>query len=278
MMKKILVTTDFSPNSKAGIRFAIQLASQHNYELTFFHSHHLAKPTGWNDKVYATFEKTESEKIRKKLGDFVRAVYRSTRIKPGQIRCVSRSSFVADSNIMNYAVEGKFSFICISRSGEGKFTKLFGTNTTNLVEQSEVPVIAVPNNYRRSKISDMLFAADLSDINNELQQVVDFARPIAARIKLLHFKEVSDTADDLAKMEKAVGQFHKDAIQLQVEDYDYSGTLISNMEKVIEKSKLSMLVMFSQQKRGFLEKLFRTSNASALSLHSKLPLLILKKS
>lgn len=276
-MKKILVTTDFSPNSKAGLRFAIQLASQHDYALTFFHSYHLMKPTSWNENTYTTFEKIESEKIKKKLVDFVRSVYRSARIKPGQIKCVTRSSFVTDSNIMNYAVEGKFSFICISRSGQGKFIKLFGTNTTNLLEQSEVPVIAVPNNYRRSKISNILFAADLSDMKNELQQVVDFAHPLAARIELLHFKEVSDTAEDLNLMEKTIRQFPKVAIQLQVEDYDYSGNLISNMEKVIKKSKLSMLVMFSRQRKGFLEKLFRTSNASAFSLHSKLPFLVFKK-
>ncbi|MDR6782771.1 nucleotide-binding universal stress UspA family protein [Pedobacter africanus] len=36
-MKRILVTTDFSANSKAGLRFAIQLAAQNNYQLTFFH-------------------------------------------------------------------------------------------------------------------------------------------------------------------------------------------------------------------------------------------------
>ena len=30
-MEKILVTTDFSANSKAGLRFAIQLASQYKF-------------------------------------------------------------------------------------------------------------------------------------------------------------------------------------------------------------------------------------------------------
>ncbi len=36
-MKKILVTTDFSANSKAAIRFAIQLASQSDTALPFLH-------------------------------------------------------------------------------------------------------------------------------------------------------------------------------------------------------------------------------------------------
>ena len=38
-MKKILVTTDFSDKSKAGLLFAIQLAKQNKYVLTFFHAY-----------------------------------------------------------------------------------------------------------------------------------------------------------------------------------------------------------------------------------------------
>ena len=48
-MKKILVTTDFSENSKAGLYFAIQLASQNDAELTFFNTYHILVPTAWND-------------------------------------------------------------------------------------------------------------------------------------------------------------------------------------------------------------------------------------
>ncbi|MDB5241021.1 MAG: Universal stress protein family [Spirosoma sp.] len=36
-MKKILVTTEFSANSRAALRFAIQLASQSEVALTFLH-------------------------------------------------------------------------------------------------------------------------------------------------------------------------------------------------------------------------------------------------
>lgn len=44
-MKKVLVTTDFSENSKAGIRFAIQWASQQRLSLIFVHVLHILRPT-----------------------------------------------------------------------------------------------------------------------------------------------------------------------------------------------------------------------------------------
>ena len=58
-MKKILVTTDFSASSKSALYFAIQLASQTGYSLTFFHSYHVLVPTAWNEKVFNSFEKSE---------------------------------------------------------------------------------------------------------------------------------------------------------------------------------------------------------------------------
>ena len=51
-MKKILATTDFSPASKAGIRFAMQLAKQTKGTVIVFHAMGLPKPTRWDDNKY----------------------------------------------------------------------------------------------------------------------------------------------------------------------------------------------------------------------------------
>ena len=59
-MKKILVTTDFSANSKAGVRFAIQLASQIKCELIFYHILETLKSNAWivnnNNSEEVTFD------------------------------------------------------------------------------------------------------------------------------------------------------------------------------------------------------------------------------
>ena len=63
-MEKILVTTDFSANSKAGLRFAIQLASQYKFGLTFFHSYYVLIPTGWSNSKISEYKKIEEKKYR----------------------------------------------------------------------------------------------------------------------------------------------------------------------------------------------------------------------
>jgi len=47
---KLLVTTDFSANSKGAIRFAQTLSRQTgNVEVIFYHAIHIMKPTVWSD-------------------------------------------------------------------------------------------------------------------------------------------------------------------------------------------------------------------------------------
>ncbi|HEY0667218.1 MAG TPA: universal stress protein [Sphingobacteriaceae bacterium] len=275
-MNKILVTTDFSKNSKAGMRFAIQLATQHKFRLTFFHSFHIEKTPPRGEPVFESYQKSEFTSIKTRLCHFVEAVYKSIGIVPENMECVVKSSSLTDINIMNYAVQNEFSFICISRSGEGKQTRGFGPNTFNLVTKSEVPVIAVPDSYRRSKITSILYASDLFNLENEVKKVVDFARPLKSKIELLHFNVPSDHASDLKLLEKTINQFSSYRINFHMENLDITETFITNLQRAIKKSKPSMMIMFRHQNRNFFERLFMPGRASRYLFQAEIPLLVFK--
>ena len=274
---KILVTTDFSANSKAGLRFAIQLASQYKVELTFFHSYYTMKPTSWSDATFAAYEKTEEEKIQSNLKRFVEATYKSMKIGSKNSKCVIKSSVFTEANIRDYASANKFNFICISTRGGGKIKKILGTNTSNLINQSDVPVIAVPNSYRAAKISSILYASDLDHLEKELKQVVEFAKPLKAKVELLHFNSPLEITTDSKLIETAVNKFSKYDITLHLEKPNPVATLISNLETAIKKSKPSMMIMFTQQDRSFFEKLFLSSKSAEYSFHARVPLLVFNK-
>lgn len=273
----MLVTTDFSTNSKAGIRFAIQLAGQHKFWLTFFHSCHVTKHDSLNESVFESYQKSEFTVLKKKLCHFVQSVYKSIRVIPENMECVVKSSSLTDTNIMNYAEQKGFDFICISRSGEGKEKNTFGPNTFNLITKSEVPVIAVPDTYRRSKITSILYASDLINLAKEVKQIVDFARPLRAKIELLHFNVPADRARDLKAVEKTINQLSDYNIALHMENLNFTETFISNLEKAIEESKPSMMIMFRHQNRNFFEQLFSAERSAKYLFQAKIPLLVFKK-
>lgn len=275
---KILVTTDLSSNSRSGLRFAIQLASQCKAELTFFHSYFIMRPTAWDDNKYEMFVKKEAIKIQQKLDHFVNEVYKQMKVVPGKIKCVISSSVFPDSDIREYAEKNKFSYICIATRGAGRLKKLFGTNTSNLINFSPVPVIAVPSEYRVRRITGILYASDLINLENELKKVVAFAKPLKSKVELLHFvypSEIVNTKGDLLKM--AVKKFSKHDVKLHLENINLAKSLIVNIENAIKKSKPSMLIMFTQQNRSFFEKIFSSSKSSEYSFNAKVPLLVFNK-
>ncbi len=277
-MKKILVTTDFSDKSKAGLFFAIQLASQNKCSLTFFHAFHILTPTAWNFTRMEAYEKEQTEIIRQKLVLFVEKIYKGLDITAAKIKCVITQSPMPQSSIMEYAQENKFDFICISTRGAGKVERILGTNTGNLINQSAVPVIAVPYKYKSAPIASILYVSDLAHLKKEIIKIVAFARPLKAKIELLHLTSVMENSDQLKDIETAVKKIAFYHISFNLTNRNPDETLISDIETTIKKRKPSMMIMFTEQNRNWFEKIFLSSKSAEYSFNAKVPLLVFNKS
>jgi len=276
-MKKILVTTDLSTNSRAALRFAIQLASQSGYSLTFFHSYRILRPTGWSEASFVSFEKSESTQIAKKLRKLVAETYKSMRIPIGQPECVAKNGIYSDQEIMDYASKHSYDFICISRKGHGKTQRLFGSKVSSLIKKSKVPVIAIPDTYKRTSITGITYLSDLSNLDHELKKVTDLTNSLGAKVELLHFKIPVDYMTNLAQLNAIKDKLEKFKVSAHYETLDYETTLIENINKTINRSKPSLLIMFTNQKRSLFEKIFLSSISAELSSMTKIPLLVFNK-
>ena len=276
-MKKILVTTDFSADSKAGLRFAIQLASQSRFALTFFHSYNTMSPTAWTVARIKDYEKSEADKIQQKLDQFVKKAYQELGIKPEHHHCVIKSSVFAQSNIMEYAGEHHFDFICISTRGAGRLKRLLGTNTANLINNSEIPVIAVPHTYKSKEITSIIYASDLANLDKELEIVATFAAPMNAEVQLLHFTTFLETHIDPKKIEQATKKSDHLHVKLDIKFFEPAESLVSHIEAAILRTKPSMLIMFTEHHRNLFEKIFLSSKSAEYSYHPTIPLLVFNK-
>ena len=276
-MKKILVTTDFSVNSTAAMRFAVQLASQTDVALTFLHVQHIMRMTTWNEAAYVSYETGEIARLNKALTDFVHSVYNSLTMTPENYQCVVENSPFTDSTIMAYAADHGFDYICISARGAGRIEQMLGTTTANLVGQSSVPVIAVPGNYRIAKLNTVLYASDLSSLETQLKQVVDFAKPIGATVELLHFNAQFGPVTDPEIIGMAVQKYTEYPVAIHLKPHDPGTTFAADIESVVNARNPSLLVMFTTQKDGFFNRLFQSSNAVDYSFLTTVPLLVFSK-
>ena len=277
-MKKILVPTDFSVNSRAGVRFAIHWATRQKTELVFVHVLTVLRITSWTDTYFAKYAAQEEKLCRIKFEKFIADIYRQMNVKPGKHSCIIFQGISADITILDYCRKNPgIDYICISTRGAGKFKKIFGTNTGNLITKSPIPVLAVPKNYKVTVIKSILYAADLRNYAEEIKKVVAFAQPLKTKIEVVHFTWPDEISLDEKTIETAFKKEFKYGLKLHFEKNDGVHSLIENLQKQIRIRKPSVVVMFTNQKRTFFQKLFLSSKSEELSFEAKVPLLVFNK-
>ena len=273
---KILVTTDFSVNSKAGLRFAISLAEFRKTELIFFHSYFLPKPTSWSEATYSDYEKTEKLKLLNRFNKFVTAVYKAMNVPIGKIKCVMEQCLTPESGIMDYAESHSIDFICIATRGAGRIKKYFGTTAGNLITMSQVPVVVIPQHYKTKSITHILYASDLNNFRHELNKVFDFANRYKASIEVFHFAYPGEPLMDKNLLEANLKQY-KHKIKWHLENTELTQPLVAQLQRAIASVKPSIVIMFTEQRRTFFQKVFLSSASKSIAFWSKVPLLVFNK-
>jgi nucleotide-binding universal stress UspA family protein len=277
-MKKVLVPTDFSVNSKAGLRFALQWSTQQKLELVFVHVFQIVKLAEWTDGYYLKCVDKMKRINKEKLEKFVAQILKSIKIKPVKYSCFLIEGISPDLAIMEYCRQNPgIDFICISTRGAGKLKRIFGTNTGNLITRSKVPVIAIPGNYRVKPIKHLLYATDLRNCTEELKKVVAFARPLKTSVEILHFTWPGETLPDKNLWEKIFRKQFSYALKLHFEKTDITHSLVQRLQKQIQTSRPSVVIMFTDQDRTLYQRIFLSSKAEQLSFHIKVPLLVFNK-
>lgn len=277
-MKKILVPTDFSANSRSGVRFAIYWASRQKLELVFIHILHILRPTRWTDSYFEKYAGEQEKDCKINFEKFVAAIYRNMSVKPGKHSFVIIRGISADVSILDYCRNNHdIGYICVSTRGAGKFNKIFGTNTGNLITKSEVPVIAIPKAYKVAGIKTVLYASDFRNYSGELNEVICFALPLKAKIEVLHFTWPEEIIFDEKTVEAAFKNRYKYGLKLQYEKNDGTLSIVRHIQKQIKIKKPSVVIMFTNQDRTFFQKLFLSSKAEELSFQLKVPLLVFNK-
>ena len=235
-------------------------------------------PTTWHKTKCEEYENAETRIIQDKLNVFVEKVYKGLGLSNASKDCVLKSSIFPQSAIMEYATENKFDFICMSTKGAGNFERFFGTNTSNIIINSQIPVIVVLHNYKSNIISSILYTSDLVNLEIELKNVVDFAKPLHSKVELLHFKTPLKSLIDSKILEIAIRKLSKYDVKMSFKNTDYEETMITNLEKAIKISKPSMMIMFTEQNRTLFQKIFLSSKSAEYSFNPKIPLLVFNKS
>lgn len=276
-MKKILVTTDFSANSKAGIKYAIQLAEQGNFKLRFLHVYHLMRPSQWSESQWTSYLDAESAVIKAKLEKFVTKVYESMGFVPKSLDCALERAVFASEGIFDHAVHNGFDCICVSTLGAGGIRKVLGTHTSWLLNNSPIPLLIIPKSIKVKNIGKIVYSSDASNLEQEIKQTVLFSKAIGAELHLLHFLMAGDSKEAAAGLEKQVKKITRYPVNLITPKRNILLSLSGDLGNTLKKAKPDLIVMFTRQKKGFLNTLFAAENTKSVADSTKFPLLAFMK-
>lgn len=279
-MNKILVTVDFSANSRKTIRFAIQLASQYKAEIIFLNVVSLVAPTldpTWDYAYYSQFQNDQVHRNKNQLGNLVKKVYDS-KLPPGvKYSCVCQLGSDVGDQIVTYAKKSKVNFICVGASGTGVIEKLFGTVATHLITNSPIPVFVIPKNYRLKPLLDLCYASDMKNLESEIKKVMELAKSIKANVKVFHLEFETELEENQKKFKEKTQKYETKDIKFYFKALDTLYPLNYNLRKVITQLKPSLLILFTKQNRKWIDRLLVSSESAELSFTAKTPLLVYRK-
>jgi nucleotide-binding universal stress UspA family protein len=283
-MPSIVVPSDFSKNSTIALRYAIQLCKISKLDLIVFHASHISayalSAASTEEQMTLLLQEDETSKMEK-LQDQVNKAYKYLNIAkiPAGTRLLVQYSPMVVERTLELATEQKASMIIMGTHGATGINKFFfGSNTSVMISKSDIPVLAIPENYKWSAPKDILFASDLENIGKELKQLLPLAVSTKANIRVLYLDYGID-ADD-KKMKKALEAIKASGykkIKIEIQKASIEDTLVSQVKKYIAKNKPDILVMFTRE-RTMWDRLFgKGSKTEDMSTSLSTPLLTYKK-
>ena len=275
---KILLTTDFSENSKGAIRFAQTLAKQTpNIELVCYHAVNIMKPTQWSDAFFKTYQEEELARLSLLLEEFINATLNKERSNFKLISFVLDNCSSTEKEIINYAVKNKIDFICIATKGAGLLRKIIGTHTTYIINNSKIPVIVIPSHYKDKKLKKATYLSDFENLKNELLVVTKFTNEINLPLEVLHYSAIVFDVKQFEQNKELFKTKQFNTITLNILKYNLEHSIVNVVSSYVEKSKPELLIMFTKREKGFFESIFLPSSSMGLTYTTKVPVLIYSK-
>lgn len=195
-----------------------------------------------------------------------------------QIECVSKCGFASDE-INSYANEVNANMIVMGIHGAGYLAeKIIGSVTTELMQSSKCPVLAINEHVRYKVVKKIALAYDynVTETDKTLESIKEIARLFKAHVYVLNIEQ------ELQTLASSAGQVVSGFIKLQnsLSNIDHSfhfvttEKVVDGINEFVEMTDVDMVIMIPK-KHSILKNVFNEPNTKQMAFHSKVPLLAL---
>jgi nucleotide-binding universal stress UspA family protein len=270
-MKTILVPIDFSENSINALKYADTLALKLNAGIVVLNIY-----TGDITNYDAGWPMEESFKNVKEILEKEIQGIAQKYCKSATTILVKEGKVVKE--ILDSVKETKADLIVMGTHGATGLKRVFlGSNTANLISNSDKPVLAIPENYSFSNIQKIIYATDMHNILSELKIITSIADDLNAAVEVLHLKYESEK-DNVAeqKFNQTLSSISYSKIEFVQKTIPVEETLSDALKKYVQNKKNTALAMFSEDKI-WIDRIMLNSITDDIAYDLELPLLAMRK-
>lgn len=271
-IKNILVPVDFSACSKNALQEAIRLAKMVNAKIHMVNAVHVHTPqpndssvailetlfADYDAQVKQSFDELESEMID--LKDVPHEADRFLAYLTDAIRTELETKKI-DLIIMG------------TRKKRESMDYFLGTNSTDVIQSTDVPVIVIPETSQIGTIKKIAMAADLKKIANlgKLDILAQLAQAYGSEVLVFH---VEEPPFEISKEEeKRMAEFSQklEGVSSSVRTCE-ANDIEQGIRDFVKAHEVDMLAMIPRRHNLF-DRLFNKSMTKTIALDPEIPLL-----
>ncbi|XOV92397.1 MAG: universal stress protein [Bacteroidota bacterium] len=271
-IKNILVPVDFSDCSKNALRIAIDIAKKSNAKIHMVNAIHIhsthpdVSGGGLVHTLIADYESQVQESFESLQSDLI------------ELKDVPHES----DRFISYLVDAIFSetkkkdidlIIMGTRSEHSNIEQFLGSNTTDVIRNSEIPVLVIPESTKTFQPKKIGFASDFEGLLNykNIEIITKLSKLYGSEILIFH---VAYDPSDISivtqnKMKELHEKFLNHETSVRTIEAD---TVLNGIKNFTSTHHLDLLSMVPKE-HSFFEKLFNKSITKTIALNPTVPLL-----
>ena len=261
-MQNILVPIGSTENAKNTLQYAIDLATKVNAKVFVFRAYSSQTKAGTIINIDAIIERETNL--------YLKTIVSAIDTKNVDVKLIAAKGSVVDSVLYIDEELGIDLIVVGAKSNSIKEEIFLGKTAGSLVKQTELPVLAVPEDYTFSEIKNILMAFKSGVIKSKtaLKPLQIIVNKFASQVNLLLVKTPDYSDNDLI--------INKNLEKLQSTlTVTENATTFQGVLEHFQTHNPDMLCVF-RRKRGFFKKLWEKNTVLKEEFHTSVPLLILK--
>jgi nucleotide-binding universal stress UspA family protein len=278
-MKNILLPTDYSEHANNAFFYALNLANKFGVKLYVLFSYippvlssfHAGQPDMLTT-VYQEIENSRHDFVKRKSIDLLDLAAKQ-HLNTDNIQFLFEHGTVLGS-VKKAITDNEISLIVMGVHGVSGFNGEFmGSNTTTVIRNIQLPVLAIPLQAKYTSIEKIGFTTLFKEKDfPALQQIVEISRLVHAKVYCVNVRqETSDPTQILYHAENWTKTFEQN--ELEFVFLEKENSVEETITRFVLKNDINVLAIV-RRNRNFFDRLIGSSLSSKLTFHAEIPIFV----